>query len=343
MPVYNGEKYLEKAIESILTQTFRDFEFIIIDDGSTDDTSDILARYQQKDARIRVYHQKNQGLMASLNRGCQLAQGKYIARMDADDVSLPERLEQQVRFLDTRPDIGILGTWMEVIDKNGVTRYIVRVPTTPALIEWSLLFDSCMGHPSVMMRRDVIERLNFYSSEATYAEDYDLWSRASLITHLANIPEALLRYRVWEGGLTSHRLLETRQYADIVSRSVIIRLLGSEVSSGTIGNLRKVLNGLPLDSSQQIDEVVTLVKQLHRTYLNTHSLNRAETREIAHDAGMRLLTIAASTGKVGVLKRLCIVAQALRLSPRLFGSKLVITKGLKKGFHILSGMAYGRY
>jgi hypothetical protein len=343
MSVYNGEKYLKEAVESIVSQTFRNFEFIIINDGSTDGTPAILAHYQEMDTRIRVYHQENQGLIASLNRGCQLARGKYIARMDADDVSLPERLEQQVQFLDTHLDIGILGSWTEVIEKNGVSQYIVHVPTTPALIEWSLLFGCCMAHPSVIMRRDVIERLNFYRSEAIHAEDYDLWSRASLVTHLANIPEALIRYRVWEEGITSRHHLEQEQSAVIVSHSMIIRLLGSDVSSETIANLRKVLNGLPLDSPQQIDEVATLVKQLHRAYLNTHSLNRAESREVAQDAGMTLLALAASNSKISAVKRLRILAQALRLSPGLFWSKQVITKGLKKGFRMLLGIAYVRH
>jgi glycosyltransferase involved in cell wall biosynthesis len=343
MTVYNGERYLKEAVESILNQTFRDLEFIIIDDGSTDSTPAILAHYQEIDDRIRVYHQENRGIVASRNAGCHLAKGGYIAVMDADDVSLPERLERQVQCLNTHPDIGILGTWMKVIDRNGVTKNTVDLPTTPALIEWCLLFGCCMAQASVMMRRDVIERLNFYSSEATYAEDYELWSRASLVTHFANIPEALFRYRVWGGGVTSRRPLETEQYTAIVSRSMIIRLLGSEVSSESIANLRKVLTGLPLDSPWQVDEVATLVKQLHRAYLNTHSLTRAETREVAHDAGMRLLTLAASTGRIGVAKRLCVLAQALGLSPRLLGSKLVVRKGFQKGFRMLSEMACGRH
>src|SRR4030042_1971241 len=100
MSVYNGEKYLKEAVESILNQTFRDFEFIIINDGSTDGTGAILASYQQKDARIRIYNQENQGLIASLNRGCQLARGEYIARMDADDISLPQRLQRQLDYME---------------------------------------------------------------------------------------------------------------------------------------------------------------------------------------------------------------------------------------------------
>lgn len=343
MPVYNGEKHLEKAIESILTQTFRDFEFIIIDDGSTDGTPTILARYQQKDSRMRVCYQKNEGVTASRNRGCHLAKGNYIAVMDADDVSLPERLAKQVAYLDAHPEVGVLGGWMEVIDENSVPQNKVRTPATPSLIEWSLLFGCPVVHPSVMMRRDVIEQLGFYRPEALLAEDYDLWARACFTTQIGNIPEILVRYRVWQGGLTSRHSETIEQYTVRVMHSLIVRLLGSDVSLETVVSLRRVVTGLPLANLQQIDQVATLVKQLHRAYLNTVSLNRAETREVAQDAGMRLLTLAASNSKIPLVKRLRIVAQALRLSPRLFWSKQVIAKGLKKGFRVLLGRAYDRH
>lgn len=339
MPVYNGEKYLEKAIESILNQTFRDFEFIIVDDGSTDSTSSIIACYQQKDARIRIYNQENRGLVASLNVGCQLSRGKYIARMDADDVSLPERLAKQVAYLDAHPEVGVLGGWMEVIDESGGPQNKVRVPTTPSLIKWSLLFGCPVVHPSVMMRRDIIEPLGFYRPEALHAEDYDLWARACFTTQIANIPEILVRHRVWQGGSTTRHSEAIEQYTVRVMHSLIVRLLGSDVSLETVSRLHRGVIGLPLANLQQIDQVATLVKQLHRAYLNTTSLNRAETREVAQDAGMRLLALAASASKISVVKRFRILAQALRLSPRLFWSKQVITKGLKKGFRMLLGRA----
>ena len=119
MPAYNAAEYLDEAIRSILNQTFRDFEFIIINDGSTDDSISILDKQQKLDSRIRVYHQENQGMIAALNRGCRLARGKYIARMDADDISLPGRLEKQLKYMERHPQIGILGTWIYSIDKNG--------------------------------------------------------------------------------------------------------------------------------------------------------------------------------------------------------------------------------
>ena len=335
MPVYNGEKYLEEAVESILSQTFRDFEFIIIDGGSTDGTPAILARYQQTDDRIRVYYQENQKLVASLNMGCQLARAEYIARMDADDVSLPKRLAREVNYLETHPEIGVLGTWMELINENSVPQNKVRVPTSPWLIGWSLIFANCMVHSSVMMRRDIVEQLGFYRPEALQAEDYDLWARASPITKLANIPEVLLRYRSWQGGASSRHSQMVEQYTVMVMHSMIVRLLGSDVSLETVSSLRRVVIGLPLANHQQIDQVTALVKQLHRAYLNTTSLNRAETREVAQDAGMRLLILAASTSKISLVKRFRILVQALRLSPRLFWSKQIIVGGTRKVVKIM--------
>ena len=339
MSVYNGEKYLKEAIESILNQTFRDFDFIVIDDGSTDGTADILARYQQMDNRIRVYHQENKGITASRNRGCQLAKGEYIAVMDADDVSLPERLARQVEYLNAHPEVGVLGGCMEMINENGVPQNKVRTPTTPGMIRWSLLFGCCMVHSSVMMRRDVVERLGFYNPEITLAEDYDLWGRASEITKLANLPEFLIEYRMWEGNATSRHKQTVEQNATKTMHSTITRLLGSEIPLETTSSLRRVLAGLPLDNPQQVDQVTTLIQRLYRAYLNTNSLNRAEAREVAQDAGMKLLILAASTSKISLVKRFLILVQALRLSPRLLFSRQVITKGLKKGFRILWGRA----
>ena len=337
MSVYNGEKYLKEAIESILNQTFRDFEFIIINDGSTDSTSAILTRYQQKDARIRIYSQENQGLVASLNRGCQLARGEYIARMDADDISLPERLAKQVAYMEANTEVGVLGTWMECINAKGIPHRKVRTPTTPSLIRWYLLFGCCMVHSSILMRRDVIEQVGFYRSEALHVEDYDLWTRASLITELANLPEIQLRYRVCEDSISSQHAQTQTENAIKIMHSAITGLLGVEIPMRTVSSLGKGLIGLPLDEPQQVDQVALLILRLYRAYLNTYSLGRAEIREVARVAGEKLLTLAASTGKISLVRRLCIVAQAIRLSPRLLWSKQVIAKGSQRGFGILLG------
>jgi len=195
MPVRNGGRYVEEAIQSILRQTFHDFEFIIIDDGSTDETGAFIERFRLIDSRVRVHSQPGQGLVAALNRGLSLARGRYIARMDADDVSLPDRLAVQVAFMESHPAVGICGTWIETFGspQSDVRRY----PSDGERISAWLLFESVLAHPSVMIRNEVLAQHGLsYDAAVPHAEDYDLWVRAARHTGLANIPEVLVRYRL---------------------------------------------------------------------------------------------------------------------------------------------------
>jgi glycosyltransferase involved in cell wall biosynthesis len=194
MSVYNGQRFLGEAIESILSQTCRAIEFIVIDDGSTDETAAIIASY--RDPRIRVVrHARNAGLAASLNEGFALAAGRYIARMDADDVSRPERLASQVRFMDAQPSIGASGTWVEVAGEGIRQRW--EYPSTHDAIHARLVFDCSMAHPTVMFNRTCLQKARLsYDSAYPYAQDYELWCRAVHGLTLANIPEVLLTRRL---------------------------------------------------------------------------------------------------------------------------------------------------
>jgi hypothetical protein len=330
MSVYNGGKYLNEAIESILNQTFRDFEFIIINDGSTDDTGAILNSYGQIDNRVQVYNQENRGLIVSLNRGCQLAQGKYIARMDADDISLPERLAKQIQYMEAHPEIGVLGTWVAMIDEKGRGRGDWRLPTTPNVTGWALLFGWCVAHPSVVMRREIVEQLGFYRPEAIHAEDYDLWARASLVTSIANIPEILVQYRVWEERVTSRQHQTQVETVIKIMHLTITRLLGSEVPSETIAGLRQVVSGHLLHSLHEIDQVAALMQQLHQAYLKAHSLSRTEAKEIAHDVGMKLGVLAVSALTFSPRKSVILLYRALRLSPGLLWSREVLDEARRR-------------
>ncbi|MCS4223271.1 glycosyltransferase [Salinibacter ruber] len=195
MAVYNERPYLKGAVRSILEQTLADFEFIIVNDGSTDGTKEVLDQFADRDERIRCVHQENRGLIASLNRGLDMARGKYIARMDADDISYERRFEHQVRFLDQNPSVGVLGTQTDIIDDKGQIVDSWDLPTDPNQVAWFLLFGNCFCHPSVMMRSSLIEELGGYSGWARDAEDYELWSRAFLESRLSNLSDTLLKYR----------------------------------------------------------------------------------------------------------------------------------------------------
>jgi len=192
MPAYNAEAFLREAMDSILAQTFTDFEFLIIDDGSADASVEIIRSYA--DHRIRlVQNERNLRLAATLNRGLNLARGEYVARMDADDISLPPRLARQVAFLDAQPDIGLCGTWAEAF---GEARFSMPNPAGPEAIRAKLLFDSALVHPTVMLRRSVFDRHGLRYPPLAHFEDYALWQRAARLFPMANIPEVLFRYRV---------------------------------------------------------------------------------------------------------------------------------------------------
>ncbi|HVP08371.1 MAG TPA: glycosyltransferase [Burkholderiales bacterium] len=194
MAVRDGAPHLDEAVRSVIAQSFADWEFVIVDDGSTDDTAAILERYRRADARIRVVPQPRQGLAESLNRGLRLARGSYVARMDADDVSDRERLAVQVAAMDAHPEVGVCGSWIETFGMGPPA--IRRYPLDDASIRSWLLFESVLAHPSVMIRRDVLERHGLaYDAAMLHAEDYDLWVRAARVTKLANVPQVLLRYR----------------------------------------------------------------------------------------------------------------------------------------------------
>jgi glycosyltransferase involved in cell wall biosynthesis len=332
MSVYNGEKYLDEAIASVLEQSFRNFEFIIIDDGSTDGTSGILQRYAQIDKRICVHRQKNLGLIASLNKGCRLAQGKYVARMDADDISLPDRLARQVHYMEAHSEIGVLGTWVEYIDESGKTYGQWRMPTQPGLVGWSLIFGTCLAHPTVIMRSDVLESLNYYCIEALHVEDYDLWTRASFSTRLANLPEVLLKRRTRAESICSQYSQTQQENAVKVTQWLSERLLGSNVSTDSISYLRRTVSGPALSSFEQIETVANLIQRFYQAYSKAHPLTESEEKKVAQDAANKLYLLAEWAGKISFWKCLVIMLKTLELDPLSFFVRLpVISKNILVG------------
>jgi glycosyltransferase involved in cell wall biosynthesis len=231
MAVYNERPYLEEALRSILDQTFKDFEFIIINDGSTDGSKEVLERFADADDRIQLVHQPiNQGLIYSLNRGLDLARGRYIARMDADDISHPKRLERQVDFLHANSRIGIVGSRIEWITPDGVSKKVWRLPTDPDLIAWKLLFNACLDHPTILARKSVMEELGGYAEWPVIAEDYELWTRAVREFRLANLPQVLLRHRQHEASVTIKRRDEQIRVCCRIAANFHRALLGDRVS-----------------------------------------------------------------------------------------------------------------
>ena len=322
MPVYNGEKYLREAIESILNQTFKDFEFLIINDGSTDSSRDIVLSYN--DSRIRLIdNEKNIGLTKSLNRGLELARGEYIARMDADDVSLPERLEKQVSYLEIHPKVGVLGTWMKCIDEYGKPTSTQHPPTQPYLIKWSLLFGCSIAHSSVMMRRAVLERVGGYNPEIVVAQDYGLWVRVSFETQIqiANLPEELLLLRRDVPSMvTRHHQILDKEAIEIMQRA-ILTTLKEEVPAEVVVGFRHGFSGL---NSQHIRQISKLIRRLYQVYTKTSHL--AEAKAVAQDAASRLYWLAISAKNFSLRQAIAIFIEAVKLDLyhvlRLFSSHI---------------------
>lgn len=194
MSVYNGARYLERALDSVLSQTLPDFEFIIVDDASTDETPAILDRYS--DARIVVLRNKvNLGLTRSLNRGLRVTSGEFVARQDADDLSLPHRLASQVEFLDSHSRISLVGTGFVQIDHEGRELGAVEMPTEPDQIREMLFYAHCFCHGSVMARRADLQTVGGYDKRFVTAQDTELWLRLAEAHRLTNLPAPLYAFR----------------------------------------------------------------------------------------------------------------------------------------------------
>lgn len=212
MPFYNAEKYMREAIESLLAQTYRDFEVIGVNDGSTDNSKKIFASYG--DTRLRIFDlHENSGVVKALNSGLLYSRSEYIARMDADDVAMPERFEKQVSFLDKNKDVMVVGTNFLSMDEN-LEKCIWEnvLPQDPDAVRQALLKSCCIGHPTVMMRRRVVEICGGYgdSPELKHVEDYELWLRIAKRFKIANIGEHLLKYRQHPNQV-SQRFLEVQR------------------------------------------------------------------------------------------------------------------------------------
>ena len=212
LPVYNAEAYVREAVESILTQTFTDFECIIINDGSTDDSGAILRELAARDARIVLVERPNDGLVSALNEGIKIARADLIARMDADDVSMPERFALQHARMVQEPELAVLGSFIRVMDKAGNIIRLGEYPLTPKAAARCLERGCPVAHPAVMMRRDAVLKAGGYRKAFCPAEDYDLWLRMSDLGYaIANLPQMLLNYR-WHGTNVSviHRERQVR-------------------------------------------------------------------------------------------------------------------------------------
>jgi glycosyltransferase involved in cell wall biosynthesis len=252
MPARNAGRFLDSAIRSVLTQTLPDFELLVVDDGSDDDTRAICERLARFDARVVVSTNPGCGLVDALNHGLGSARGRYIARMDADDISLPERFKRQVDLLDANRDLAVAGSWAHIIDEREATIGAMTPPTDAVAVRRELVHRSCIVHPSAMIRTETIRRVGGYRRAFVGCEDYDLWLRISEVAGLANLADVLLLYRMHDEQVTWARI-EQRILSELAAVACATRRrsgLDDMVSDQTPAIDRALLIGMGISPAE---------------------------------------------------------------------------------------------
>lgn len=276
MPVFNGETFLKESIQSILNQTYKNFEFIIINDGSTDTSASILSHFTNKDNRIKIYtFLDNAGVVRCLNKGIELSQGKYIARMDADDISLPNRLKKQVLFLEQNPKYYLIGSQTEMINQKGKQLGVfTQLYSSYEELKISSLFYSPFSHPTIMIKKEFLNSTS-YHSDFHKIEDYDLWIRLLENNFASNLNETLLLYRIHPGQETQNENnIRVSNLKKLYRRQ--FKLYGISFSEIDLEThlLIPGSNAIQL-SLEQIKELDIWLQKLHNQLLN---INRFENK-----------------------------------------------------------------
>jgi hypothetical protein len=317
MPVHDGERFLPEAVTSVLSQTHRDLELIVVDDGSTDRTAEILASYARTDPRVIIRRQvQNRGVLAARSEGLRHARGGFIAVMDADDVCLPWRLARQLEYLSKHPEIGIVGSYVQVIDEKGRPGRIKVYPQEPGLVAWSLCFFNSVANPTVLIRRTVMEALAWHSMEGEGpAQDYSFFIRASRVTKLANLPEVLLHYRVWPKNMTRQSWQAQEQNATKILQHSLSSLLQRDVAIEQAQALRGLSTGIYPRTHLEIKDTAATIERLATVFLSNRALSVTDSREIARDAGVKLCLLGALASMRSPRLAFSLGLKATRLSP----------------------------
>ena len=341
IPAHNCAPFVESAVRSILDQSYRDIEVLIADDGSTDGTWRILERLARDDERIHLYrNERNIGLARTLNLLVNAARGEYVARLDADDVSLPQRLERQLRFMEIH-ELSFTGTWARTF---GLRRdYVLSFPVTDAEIRAHLLFQSAFGHYTVMARRELFLR-HPYRPEAGRAEDYDLWVRISADARMGNLPEPLVLYRQHASQVSVEHARSQWEDARHVRR-LALQLLGPPASEDDKRIHERIRYPVPISSREELLAMERWLLTLTDHFRSEPTAMRVVARQWIHvclRAGAlgpwaartflcsRLRRLGASTTEAAMVASLCLFRVRYRspLYERLLGT--ILSLGLTR-------------
>jgi len=322
MAVYNGAVYLREAIDSVLAQTYRDFEFVIVDDGSRDTTHSILASYTDERLRI-VTLASNKGHTTALNEGWRACRGEYVARMDGDDICHPERLARQAAMLEADPGLGIVGSAVWIVDMAGRRLDYVPQPTSDGAIRFVAMTRNPFHHPSVMWRRSVFAARDLVFDERYQAnQDLELWSRALPVMRAANSREPLVSYRVHGTNISVLRAAEQRRLTLTFCARIQRATLADEVCAGpALANVLGALYAAPIDGAGDPD-VVAAIGSLRDLRDRAATMLPASRGEIADWFAYLALSGVAGPGKPSRLSNIgavcamdpLAIARALRVS-----------------------------
>jgi len=331
MPVFNCEKYLDESINSILNQTYRDFEFFIINDGSTDNSEKIIKNYQKKDDRINLLTQNNQGVTKSLNKGIRNCRGKYVARMDADDICAPKRFELQLEYLEKYPNTDIVGCMVSLISEKGkVIRSLDDLPLEDYQIKWNLIFGTPLIHPTLMIRRRVFEDIGHYDQSLNVAQDIEFWRRLSHHIKFYNIPQRLFDLRIHKESTSS---LFRNEQESIRNKSLVQyvnTITGMNYKISDIHLLIKLLkNGI--NTFSQFRFLTDILNHLRRAFINTKCQSKFERKYIDKNLSSLFLQSAFKAERSNFIISIFMV-----LSSVLFDYKMIFKKKtwwyMKQGF-----------
>ena len=279
MSVFNGEKFVSETIDSVLNQTFRDFEFVIVDDGSTDATADILSKYALCDGRIRVLRNGKKGRAASLNLAISVANGKYVANTDADDLSMPERLEEQVAFMEKNLEVGVLGGAFELITDSGAVIDVIRHPLEDSQMRSAMLRYNPICHSSVILRKTIVLASGGYRSTFEPSEDYDLWLKMSECSRMANLHNVIVRYRLHANQL-SVRKVERQTLCNLaISAAVEKRKSGR---SDPLADIQEI-------TPQAVQSLGVTPQKIHTAFVEAYGAWSSQLKDINSEAALELI------------------------------------------------------
>ena len=274
--VRNGEEFLEAALASLAAQTFSDFEIVIVDNGSTDRTAQIMSGWEKRDPRLRAFHHDRPGLSGSLILAASHARAPLLARLDADDIALPERLAVQYAAMSDRPSLGLIGSWVELIDLDGRRIGERRLLVSDGKLRAFLQTGNPFCHSTIMMRRDAYERAGGYRPGLRICEDFDLWCRMAEVAELANIDQALVRYRLHDTSMSVRQPLRMAITDQCILAAGRARRQGlAEPFNNGTPRLRSALRILGVERSDFLYEVLKMTSVAARLALRSGDRTKA--------------------------------------------------------------------